>query len=108
HEHGVLGHPVGVHTALEQIKMQVDVTTHLDRAAKCDLAVPLGEMQITHREVRPADEYRVEHPGPRGEILDVLIATVLPRRGSTCPLSRRPFELVTTQAPHDRVLWFRR
>ena len=80
HEDRVLADAVGVHAALDQVDVQVDEPAHLDGAAEGDLAVALREVQVAHREVRPVDEDRIEHPGPLGEVLDVLVAAVLPRR----------------------------
>ena len=78
HEDGVLGDAVGFHTAGDDVDMQVDEAAHLDGPAEGDLAVALGEVQVTHREVRAVDEDRLEDSGPLGEVLDVLLAAVLP------------------------------
>ena len=41
----------------------------------------------------PVDEHRVEDPRPCGEVLDVLVAAVLPRRGGAGRLAGDPVEL---------------
>ena len=47
----------------------------------------------------PVDEHRVEHPGALGEVLDVLVAAVLPRRGGPRRLAGDPVELGAGQLP---------
>ena len=52
---------------------------------------PWREVQVAHGEVCAVDEHRVEDPGALGEVLDVLVAAVLPRRcGAGRLVSRRP------------------
>ena len=50
HEDRVFGDAVGLHAALDQVDVQVHESAHLDGAAERDLAVTLGEVQVTHRE----------------------------------------------------------
>ena len=77
--------------------MQVDEPAHLDRAAERDLAVALAEVQVAHRQVRPVDEDGVEDPGALGEVLDVLVAAVLPRRCGAGGLGGRVGERLTVE-----------
>src|SRR5699024_8552734 len=108
HEDGVLTDTVGLHAALDQVDVQVDEPAHLDPAAEGDLSVALGEVQVTDGEARPRDVHRVEHAGPSGEVLDVLVSAVLPGWGRPGRFRRRPVEGFAAQSSQDRVLWFGR
>ena len=102
HEDRVLAHAVGRHAALDQVDVQVHEPAHLDRAAERDLAVALGEVQVTHRELRAVDEHRVEDPAALGQVLDVLVAAVLARRCGAGGLGGGPGEVVAGEAAEDR------
>ena len=97
-------HAVGVHAALDQVDVQVDEPAHLDRAAEGDLPVALAEVQVAHGQVRPVDEDGVEDPGALGEVLDVLVAAVLPRGCGAGGLGGGVGERLTLQGAQDRVL----
>jgi hypothetical protein len=89
HEHRVAGDAAGLHPVLDQVDPQVQVAAHLDRTAEGDLAVALAEVQVTGGELAAVDEHRQEDPGAAGEVLDVLVAAVLPRRRGAGGLAGR-------------------
>src|SRR5699024_9758809 len=78
-EDGVVGDPVGLHAALDQVDVQIHEPTHLDRTAEVDLTVALAEVQVADGEVRAVDIDRVEHPRTAGEVHDVHVSAVLTR-----------------------------
>src|SRR4051794_30983992 len=80
HEDRILADPVGLHAPLDQVDVQVDEPAHLDGPAEGDLAVALGEVQVAHGQLRAGHEDRVEDPAALGQVLDVLVPAVLPRR----------------------------
>src|SRR5699024_10742384 len=77
-------------------------------AAEGDLAIALGEVQVTDVEVRPVHEHRVEDPGALGEVLDVLVAAVLPRRGGACALAGHAVVVGCTHTAEDGTVRLRR
>src|SRR5690625_2136604 len=76
-EDRVVVHPVGLHAALDQIDVHVDVAAHLDGSAEVDLTVALTEVQVATGEHRSLHEYRVEDAAAAGEVLDVVVTAVL-------------------------------
>ena len=73
---GQLVHPSGDHR-----KVYGDDSGHLYGAAKGNLAVPLGEVQITHGEPGALDVDRQVDFGTAGQVLDVAVSTVLRAAG---------------------------
>jgi hypothetical protein len=84
--------------------VQVDEPAHLDGSAEGDLAVALGEVQVAHRQLRAGHEDRVEDPAALGQVLDVLVAAVLPRRRRPGRLAGDAVELGALQPAEDGVL----
>src|SRR5699024_12208164 len=76
HEDRVFSYPVGFHAALDQVDVDIHEATHLNATAEGNLAVALGAAQVSDREVRPVNEYRVEGPGALRQVLNVLVPTV--------------------------------
>ncbi|SLC95754.1 Uncharacterised protein [Mycobacteroides abscessus subsp. massiliense] len=60
-------------------------------------------MQIAHRQLAAGHEHRVEHPAALGQILDVLVAAVLPRWRGPSRLGRRPIKRIPAQSAQHRV-----
>src|SRR5918994_919322 len=90
----VAGHSVLLHAALYELHPEFDEARHLDGAAEGDLAIPLREVQVAHRELRPLDVHREVDAGPNGEVLYVHVAAVLARRDRPGRLARDPVELL--------------
>src|SRR3712207_4498433 len=88
HEDRVGGDAVGLHAALDEVDVEVDEAAHLDGAAEVDLAVPLAEVQVPTGEQGAIDVHRVEHPAAAGEVLDVVVAPVLPGRDGAGEIGR--------------------
>src|SRR5215207_5030008 len=97
--HGVL-----LHAALDQLDTEVYVSGHLYGPAEGDLAVPLREVQVPHRELGAVDVHREVDARPDRKVFDVDVAAVLARRNRPASLSGDPLELTTTQRPQRRVL----
>ena len=70
------------HTVLHHRQTQRDHPSHLDGAAKADLPVPLGEVQIAHAELRPRYVHGEKRPGAAREVLDVAVAAVFGPAGN--------------------------
>ena len=75
--------------------MEVHEAAHLDRAAEGDLTVTLAEVQVAEGQIGTRDEDRVEDARTLGEVLDVLVATVLARRSRAGGLGGDTVELGT-------------
>ena len=60
--------------------MEVHPARHLDRAAKGDFTVPLGEVIVAHGELGAGDVDREVDPRAPRDVLDVAVAPVLARR----------------------------
>src|SRR5215203_1586223 len=101
--HGVL-----LHAALDQLDTEVYVSGHLDGAAEGDLAVPLREVQVPHRELGAVDVHREVDARPDREVFDVDVTAMLARRNRPDGLPGSPLELTTAQRPQQRVLLERR
>src|SRR5699024_7396860 len=74
------------HAALDQVDVDSHEATQLDATAEGNLAVALGEVQVSDREDCPVNEYRVESPGALRQVLNVLVPTIHPRGSSSCCL----------------------
>src|SRR5215211_5407205 len=97
--HGVL-----LHAALDQLDTEVYVSGHLDGAAEGDLAVPLREVQVPHRELGAVDVHREVDARPDREVFDVDVTAMLARRNCPAGLPGDPLELAAAQRPQQRVL----
>src|SRR5215204_1849989 len=97
--HGIL-----LHAALDQLDTEVYVSGHLYGPAEGDLAVPLREVQVPHRELGAVDVHREVDARPDRKVFAVDVAAVLARRNRPDSLSGDPLELTTTQRPQQRVL----
>src|SRR5690606_18455771 len=80
HEDGVVVDRVLLHAALDQVDVEVDEAAHLDGAAEVDLAVALAEVQVATGEQGVLHVHRVEDAAAAAEVLDVVVAAVLPGR----------------------------
>src|ERR671917_2869219 len=96
--HGVL-----LHAALDQLDAEVYVAGHLDGPAEGNLAVPLREVQVPQRELRPIDVHREVDARADREVLDVAVAAVLARRDRPAGLTGGPLELLAAQGPQQGV-----
>ena len=105
HEDGVFLHAVLVHAALDDVHVQVDEATHFDATTEGDLAIALGEVQVTDGEVRAVDEDWVEHAGALGQVLDVLVAAIFAWGSGACSFAGDTGELGAGQATEDRGVW---
>lgn len=85
----------------DAVEGPLQATAHLDRSAEGDGPVDLTEVQVPDREVRSVDEHRAEHPAAPGEVLDVLVAAVLPRWGGLGGLQRHAGEVRLRDASQD-------
>ena len=97
-----------VHAVLDQVDAEVDEPAHLDRAAERDLAVALGEVQVAARQLRAVDVDRVVHAASTSEVLDVVVAAVLPRGHGARALARDLRQVAARQRPGQRVVLERR
>ena len=81
--------------------MEVHEAAHLDRAAEGDLTVTLAEVQVAEGQIGTRDEDRVEDARTLGEVLDVLVATVLARGSGAGGLGGDAVELSARQPAQD-------
>src|SRR4051794_28948046 len=97
--HGVL-----LHAALDQLDTEVYVSGHLDGPAEGDLAVPLREVQVPHRELGALDVHREVDARPDREVFDVDVTAMLARRNRPAGLPGHPVKPATAQRSQERVL----
>jgi hypothetical protein len=64
-------------------------------------------VQVTGGELAAVDEHRQEDPGAAGEVLDVLVAAVLPRRRGAGGLAGRLLGGWPVQRAQQRIVGFR-
>lgn len=90
HEDGVGRDAICLHAALDQVDVEVDEPTHFDRPAEGDLPIALAEVQVTPGEQGPRHVHGKEDARAPGEVLDVVVAAVLPGRHRARPLLGHP------------------
>src|SRR5215217_2564180 len=95
--HGVL-----LHAALDQLDTAVYVAGHLDGPAEGDLAVPLREVQVPHRELGAVDVHWEVDARPDREVFDIDVTAMLARRNRPAGLPSSPLELTTSASPAAR------
>src|SRR3954469_24522681 len=108
HEDRVLRNAKRLHAALDEIDVQIHESAHLDRATERNLAIALGEVQVPERELRTLDKDRIKDPRPGGEILNVLVSTVLARWSGARGLARDPVEFRAGEVSEDGAVRKRR
>ena len=81
--------------------MEIEVAGHLDGATEGDLTIPLGEVDVTHRELGAFDIDGEVDPSALGEVLDVAVAAMLPGRHGAGGFVRYPLELAGGEGTED-------
>ena len=99
-EHGI-DHPILGHAALDDLHMEIEVAGHLDGATEGDLTIPLGEVDVTHRELGAFDIDGEVDPSALGEVLDVAVAAMLPGRHGAGGFIRYPRKLAGGEGTED-------